>query len=416
MFASIFKSNWPESDHAPRYRLPVENAARFAGEIQASRQVLGGARFLFLLSSLDLGGAERQAIHLAAFLQHNLNAKVEVWGYGDPGPGADLCERNAIPYRCISNPLQGSFPVKVWGLGSFVQQLRLARPDVLMPYTMGPNIVSALTWRLSGARLCIWNQRDEGRRRVGRLFERIAVSQIPMFISNSTHARDFLVDTVFADASRVFVVRNGITLSPATVSRQRWRLDHDIPPDHFVACMLANLHRYKDHTTLLKAWSRVVSDLGQRGAGATLLLAGRLDDMTEPLKALASDLNLGPSVRFLGHVSDIPSLLGAVDLGVFSSQLEGCPNAVLECMAADLAVVATDIPGVREALGSQAEGLLSAPGDSEALASNITRLALDAALRKRYGSMNQERVGRLFGVDRMCVETTALIVKALQPA
>jgi glycosyltransferase involved in cell wall biosynthesis len=136
--------------------------------------------------------------------------------------------------------------------------------------------------------------------------------------------------------------------------------------------------------------------------------------MIEPLKTLAYDLDLGPSVRFLGHVADIPSLLGAVDLGVFSSQLEGCPNGVLECMAAGLAVVATDIPGVREAMGSQNDGILAIPGDFGDMASKITRLALDPALRTRYGSANRERVQQLFGVDRMCLETAALIAKGLQ--
>jgi glycosyltransferase involved in cell wall biosynthesis len=143
-------------------------------------------------------------------------------------------------------------------------------------------------------------------------------------------------------------------------------------------------------------------------------LAGRFDDMTEPLKTLARDLNLGRSVRFLGHVTDISSLLGAVDLGIFSSQLEGCPNGVLECMAAGLPVVATDIPGIREALGNESESTLSPPGDYEAMASKISQLIIDAALRQRYGLINRERVERLFGVDRMCLETAALIARALQ--
>jgi glycosyltransferase involved in cell wall biosynthesis len=402
-----------DEGHPTSTRL-AENGDSFAEQIQALRQILSGARFIFLLSSLDLGGAERQAIHLARFLKQILNAEVEVWGYGVPGSAVNLCDRSAIGWRSIANPLQGNMLTKARGLTRFVQQLRQARPDVLMPYTMAPNILTALTWRLAGTRLCVWNQRDEGRGRVRRLVEQFAVRQVPLFISNSAHARDFLTVTLGADPGRVHVFRNGVTLTYSKVSREQWRRDHDIPADHFVACMLANLHHYKDHTTLLKAWCEVVGELSQRGTQATLLLAGRFDDMTEPLKNLADELHLGSRVRFLGYVSDIPSLLGAVDLGVFSSQREGCPNGVLECMAAGLAVVATDIPGICEALGGDNENVLSSPGNSGAMASRIIRLAVDESLRARYGSANRERVQRLFGVDRMCVETIALIARALQ--
>ncbi len=403
-----------ESDRPLSSWYPTCDPEPCAPEVEASRRALRGVRFLFLLSSLELAGAERQAIHLAAFLKHVLNADVEVWGYGAPSSAAELCDRNGLQCHSFANPLQGRHLSKLWGLTSFIRQVRHARADVLMPYTMAPNILCALTWRLTKARLCVWNQRDEGRGRVRRLVEWLALRQVPMFISNSAHAKEFLIGTVNAKANRVYVVRNGIELSPAKVSRQQWRLDHEIPSGHFVACMVANLHRFKDHSTLLQAWSRVVADLSPRGRGATLLLAGRFDDMTQPIRTLARDLNLGRSVRFLGHVTDIPSLLNAVDLGVFSSRLEGCPNGVLECMAAGLPLLATDIPGIREALGSESEDALSPPGDYEAIASKITRLMHDAALRQRYGLMNRERVERVFGVDRMCLETAALIGRALQ--
>ncbi len=216
-----------------------------------------------------------------------------------------------------------------------------------------------------------------------------------------------------ADRRRVFVVRNGIELPAPAIPRQQWRDAHNISPEHFVACMVANLHKFKDHVTLLQAWAIVMSKLEQRGMKATLLLAGRSDGTTQSLKAMSSELKIQDNVKFLGSVSDVSSMLNAADVGVFSSRLEGCPNAVLEYMASPLAVVATDIPGVRESLGSDCGECLTPIGDAEAMARQIVRLALDPSLRTKLASANLDRVSRLFGLGRMCSETASLIAGAL---
>ena len=45
--------------------------------------------------------------------------------------------------------------------------LRRARPDVILPYTMRPNVLCGVLRRLAGARFCVWNQRDAGLQRMG---------------------------------------------------------------------------------------------------------------------------------------------------------------------------------------------------------------------------------------------------------
>jgi glycosyltransferase involved in cell wall biosynthesis len=106
-------------------------------------------------------------------------------------------------------------------------------------------------------------------------------------------------------------------------------------------------------------------------------------------------------------------LLAAVDVGVFSSRTEGCPNGVLECMAAGLAVAGTDIPGIREALGPEGLPFLAPPGDEERLAEAILDLAESPALRARAGAANRERIRREFTVEGMGARYAAVIRKEL---
>ena len=115
--------------------------------------------------------------------------------------------------------------------------------------------------------------------------------------------------------------------------------------------MVANLHVYKDHATLLRAWQLVVPRLAATGRSAVLVLAGRPESSAPTVSALADELGIAQSVRFAGPVDDVTGLLSAVDLGVLCTRTEGSPNAVLEYMAAGLPIAGTELPAVRECVG-----------------------------------------------------------------
>lgn len=379
---------------------------------------LAGKKIIIILGSLNLGGAERQALLLARHLSDVVKVDVEVWGYGRPGLASEICNEAGIRWRSISFEWFNRRKVRkvarnLKNLLCFALQLRLAKPDVLLPYYMLPNVSCGLVWRLAGISLCVWNQRDEGRLRMSRWAENLAVRLTPLFVSNSAHALDFLIKELYVPPKHIHVIKNGITLSHPQAASNSWRSRLGIEPDTFVACMVANLHSYKDHITLLKAWKLVIKELRKKKKSGVLLLAGRFDNMGVELKALAFDLELGNTVRFLGQVKDMPGLLQIVDLGVFSSIKEGCPNGILECMATGLPVVATDIPGIREAVGQDGSPYLASPGDVKALASQIVKLASDSNLRASLGEQFKKRIEAEFSPQKMCSEMVNLIARGL---
>jgi glycosyltransferase involved in cell wall biosynthesis len=159
----------------------------------------------------------------------------------------------------------------------------------------------------------------------------------------------------------------------------------------------------------LKAWRIVIDKLGQNEKTPVLLLAGRFDQDYEMLKEMSVRMNLGESIRFLGQVKDVAGLLGAVDLGVFSSRSEGMPNGVLECMAAGLPVAATDIPCIREAVGQEGYPYLAPPGDAEALAGKILLLMQSRELRAQVGAANRRRITQEFNTQHACKQMADFI-------
>ncbi|MDX6435584.1 MAG: hypothetical protein QOK34_418, partial [Gaiellaceae bacterium] len=257
-------------------------------------------------------------------------------------------------------------------------------------YTTRPNVLCGLVWRFTGASVCVWNQRDLS---VSTKFSPDLVARAArrssLFVANSVAGREYLVARLGVTPDRVRVVLDTIELSAPSRPRSEWRAQHELPEGMVVATMLAHFHHGKDHDTVLRAWRHVVDRVGD---GAVLLLAGRSAGTKDSAKALAYDLDLRSSVRFLEDVVDVAGLLAASDIGVLSSQSESAPNALLESMAAGLPVAATDVPGIREILPPEQTTSLAPPRDAEALANVLVQLIDDPNARERMGRRNAEHI------------------------
>ena len=382
----------------------------------AANRSLSGRRIVFVLPSAVLGGAERHAIQLAHGLAEG-EAAVEVSALGArDGEGRQLCDQLGIPWRPV--PVEWSRSEgrlrKAGELARVGLALRRAHPDALLPFCGFPNVVCGLVWRATGAKVCIWNQQDVNElRRVHESRVRWAVRNTPLFVANAKHAGDFLVARWGAPRSRVRVIHPGVEVAIPESDRASWRTNLGLGEEDFAACMVAHLHPGKDHATLLHAWRLVADRLSKGGRRGVLVLAGRPAGTEDALKALAFDLRLQDHVRFVGEVRDVAGLSAACDAGVLSSRAEGCPNAVLEGMAAGLAFAGTDIPGIREAAGPDSFPFLAAPGDAEGLADALLRLAENSETRAKLGARNRERVRREFSMKSVVERNVELLMESL---
>lgn len=114
-------------------------------------------------------------------------------------------------------------------------------------------------------------------------------------------------------------------------------------------------------------------------------------------------------VHWLGPVSDIAGLLASAHIACQpSSYREGLPKSALEAMAAGKPLVATDMPGCREAVVDGVTGILVPPRDAPALAAALARLIDDPELRARFGAAGRARVEQNFSDAIICGKTLAV--------
>ncbi len=117
-------------------------------------------------------------------------------------------------------------------------------------------------------------------------------------------------------------------------------------------------------------------------------------------------------IEWLGHVQDMPSLFASVDVTVLPSYREGLPKSLIEAAACALPLITTDVPGCREVVTHERDGLLVPVRDADALATAIVRLHDDPDLAARLGRAARDKAMREFD-ERVVIAKTLAVYQSL---
>lgn len=149
------------------------------------------------------------------------------------------------------------------------------------------------------------------------------------------------------------------------VSREAAREHLGLPQDVWVVGNVGRLHPDKDQATLIRGFAQA---LPQLPAGSLLVImgSGRLES---DLKALALELDISDSVRFIGQVPNGRRYFKAFDVFALTSDHEPFGMVLLEAMAAGVPVICSDCGGGPEVVGEL--GMFFPLGDSDVLAQRL---------------------------------------------
>lgn len=161
----------------------------------------------------------------------------------------------------------------------------------------------------------------------------------------------------------------------------------------------------KGQVRAVEALARIRSQLKE----AVLLIAGRHGAASDELVRLVDHLGVNEAVKFLGHRDDVPDLMAAADVLVFPSRYEGLGGAVIEAMALQLPVVASDIPVLREVAEDAA--LFAPVGSADIFAGHILSVLRDEELANRMRATGAARFSATYRIDTVADQMADFYVR-----
>ena len=175
-------------------------------------------------------------------------------------------------------------------------------------------------------------------------------------------------------AERIETLYNRIDIAAVQaeqVCRDDARAHLGLPQDAWVVGNVGRLHPDKDQATLIRGFAQALPQL-PTGSLLAIMGSGRLESA---LKALAAELGVSTSVRFLGQVPQGRRYFKAFDVFALTSDHEPFGMVLLEAMAAGVPVICSDCGGGREVVG-ESEWLF-ALGSAQALGQRLVRMAIE---------------------------------------
>lgn len=164
----------------------------------------------------------------------------------------------------------------------------------------------------------------------------------------------------------------------------------------------------------LAEYAQAARNLHAQGRDIHFLLAGTPDEgnpAAVPEATLRQWASEG-TIDWLGHVDDMSALLASVDVVVLPSYREGLPKTLIEAAACALPLVTTDVPGCREVVTDEKDGLLIPPKDADALANAIARLHDSPELARKLGLAAREKALAEFD-ETIVIERTVEVYRSV---
>jgi glycosyltransferase involved in cell wall biosynthesis len=368
-------------------------------------------RVLYLDHTSELGGAERSLLDLLERLDRTRVAPLLV-----TSPAGPLVERARAlgievellrldePALTLSREEWSQHRFKfAWKARGFLWEAwRLARLmrargiDVVHTNTLKAHVLGSLVAWLARKPI-VWHMRDLPSKRgdARNLLDRMFKVVRPGIIAISRAVAEDLSPPM---AAHTRVVHNGIDL--AAFDARRATPVAGLPPrDGPVVGTISHLIPWKGQDVFLYAAAQLL----RRHPDARFVIVGdpifQFRRERERLEGIVRYLGIGDRVAFAGHREDVPALLGTFDVFALPSLYEPFGRVLIEAMAAERPIVASQAGGVPEIVVDGQTGMLVPPGDPEALANGLAAILEDPARAGQLAAAARERVAACFSLD-----------------
>jgi phosphatidylinositol alpha-1,6-mannosyltransferase len=213
---------------------------------------------------------------------------------------------------------------------------------------------------------------------------------------------------------KIEVVYNGVDTEKFNpkISGDEFRKELEIDKNTNLAGMIGRIVPWKGCDDFIKAAAKVVEAIPH----SKFLIVGESPDgnYIRQLKKLSEKLNINKNIIFTGFRNDIPQILAVLDLLVLPSWEEPFSRVVLEAMAIEKPVIATNTGGTPEQILHGINGLLVPAKDPHALAQAIITVMQDKMKAQEMGTAGRKMIEEGFNIKEHTQKMEALYESLLK--
>jgi glycosyltransferase involved in cell wall biosynthesis len=237
--------------------------------------------------------------------------------------------------------------------------------------------------------------------------EKLTASITDLILSQNHEDIDMAIKIGMCSPTKLGYLGNGIDVnrfrrsSIAPSHQVQLRKSFGISDASLLVGTIGRLTRKKGAGYLIEAAAKLIPQFPNL---QIMIIGGELSTDPEPFQTELLErictLGIENHVTFTGDRDDIPELLSLLDIFTLPTFThEGLPRSILEAMAMELPVVATNIRGCREAVVNGETGLIIPPQDSDSLVEALGKLLSNPELRKAYGEVGRKRIEKEYDED-----------------
>jgi glycosyltransferase involved in cell wall biosynthesis len=348
-------------------------------------------RVAFIVSSLSIGGAEKQTVYMARALRE-AGVDVRLFYLGSGGYYEAVVRQMGVTVRQIHHANKPWFT-----LARLTRSLRRFRPHVIMVSQFG-DLVYGIPAGWCCHALTLGGIRSDGsyelnvRGKLSPWLFRVGDG----FIANSYRATRNLAGRGFKPR-KIKILPNVIDLEDFD-ARIALPLDFSLPSERLIVAAVGSLQPCKRLDRFVEALALARRDIPKLFG----VIAGADRGIKHTLEERASALGLMPEhLRFVGEIDRVPSLLARAHLLVLSSDYEGFPNVILEAMAARLPVISTPAGDAAVIVQNGKTGYVTGMDDVKGMAAFMIQLAGSSVLREELGEAARKRVEQEYNYESL---------------
>ena len=238
---------------------------------------------------------------------------------------------------------------------------------------------------------------------IGRLLS----SQLDCIMGVSDDVTEALREKYHLQKENAITIRNGVDLEDRKETRdvREIRNEFDLASDTKVVMAVANFRKVKNHLFLLRGFKELLKECDN----VRLFLIGQgtesdPENSEGDVRSYLAEHNLQDKVILTGHRSDVQDLLSIADVFCLTSYREGLPVSLLEAMSAELPVIGTNVPGIRDVIAHGESGILIELDDCKALKDAMAELLTNEKLKYNYGQAAKKVVEKHYSI-KQCVDS-----------